>query len=76
MLTMIIDQRAVVERLKRSGKTFTGSLAFFNDWELFWSSGRFPTTAQYKAPCLLGYGLSLPLVPLFSYGLRHDTSKG
>ncbi|CAO2650994.1 Nn.00g092910.m01.CDS01 [Neocucurbitaria sp. VM-36] len=32
------SQREVVERMKRSGKTFTGNLAFFNDWELFWSA--------------------------------------
>lgn len=31
------SQRAVVERMKQSGKIFTGNLAFFNDWELFWS---------------------------------------
>ncbi|KAF1834517.1 3-phytase B precursor [Decorospora gaudefroyi] len=31
-------QREVVKRMKQSGKTFTGSLTFFNDWELFWSS--------------------------------------
>ncbi|KAF2036313.1 phosphoglycerate mutase-like protein [Setomelanomma holmii] len=31
-------QRAVVERMKQSGKTFNGTMAFFNDWELFWSS--------------------------------------
>ncbi|KAF1944215.1 phosphoglycerate mutase-like protein [Clathrospora elynae] len=31
------SQRAVVERMKQSGNTFTGNLAFFNHWELFWS---------------------------------------
>ncbi|KAG9185176.1 acid phosphatase [Alternaria panax] len=31
-------QKAVVHRMKESGKTFTGNLAFFNNWELFWSS--------------------------------------
>lgn len=36
-------QKAVVSRMKRSGKVFTGNLAFFNNWELFWSSGRFPS---------------------------------
>ncbi|KAJ4313460.1 hypothetical protein N0V94_006947 [Neodidymelliopsis sp. IMI 364377] len=30
-------QRAVFEKMKQSGMKFTGSLAFFNDWELFWS---------------------------------------
>ena len=40
VLTLNIAQREVVERMKRSGKTFTGNLAFFNSWELFWSSGR------------------------------------
>lgn len=30
-------QKAVVDRMKRSGKTFQGSLAFFNDWTLFWT---------------------------------------
>jgi hypothetical protein len=34
-----IIQKAVVNRMKQSGKTFTGNLAFFNNWELFWSSG-------------------------------------
>jgi hypothetical protein len=37
---MNVGQRAVVERMKRSNQTFTGNLAFFNNWELFWSSGR------------------------------------
>ncbi|USP81115.1 hypothetical protein yc1106_08389 [Curvularia clavata] len=32
------SQRAVVKRMKESGKVFTGNLSFFNDWELFWSS--------------------------------------
>ncbi|KAF1851927.1 phosphoglycerate mutase-like protein [Cucurbitaria berberidis CBS 394.84] len=32
-----IGQRAVVERMKQSGKTFTGNLAFFNRWQLFWT---------------------------------------
>ncbi|KAL6710649.1 hypothetical protein ACN47E_007706 [Coniothyrium glycines] len=32
-----LGQRAVVERMKGSGNIFNGSLAFFNDWELFWS---------------------------------------
>ena len=31
-------QKAVVERMKESGKNFTGNLAFFNDWQIFWSS--------------------------------------
>lgn len=31
-------QKAVVQRMKDSNKTFEGNLAFFNDWELFWSS--------------------------------------
>ncbi|OAG25305.1 phosphoglycerate mutase-like protein [Alternaria alternata] len=31
-------QKAVVHRMKESGRVFTGNLAFFNDWELFWSS--------------------------------------
>jgi hypothetical protein len=26
--------------MKQSGKTFDGNLAFFNGWELFWSSGK------------------------------------
>jgi hypothetical protein len=26
--------------MKQSGKTFEGNLAFFNNWELFWSSGK------------------------------------
>ncbi|KAH9864973.1 hypothetical protein IAQ61_008919 [Plenodomus lingam] len=30
-------QKSVVDRMKRSGKTFEGSLAFFNDWKLFWT---------------------------------------
>lgn len=30
-------QRAVVEKMRKSGLQFTGSLAFFNDWNLFWS---------------------------------------
>lgn len=32
------DQRAVVQRMKNSSQKFTGNLAFFNEWELFWSS--------------------------------------
>ncbi|KAF2629511.1 phosphoglycerate mutase-like protein [Macroventuria anomochaeta] len=31
------NQRAVVEKMKRSGIRFTGNLAFFNNWELFWT---------------------------------------
>jgi acid phosphatase len=31
------NQRAVVEKMKKSGIRFTGSLAFFNEWELFWA---------------------------------------
>ena len=31
------NQKATVEKMKRSGINFTGSLAFFNNWELFWS---------------------------------------
>ncbi|KAF9698195.1 hypothetical protein EKO04_003905 [Ascochyta lentis] len=31
------NQRAVVEKMKKSGIQFTGSLAFFNNWELFWT---------------------------------------
>ncbi|KAF5846803.1 hypothetical protein GGP41_004908 [Bipolaris sorokiniana] len=31
-------QKAVVKRMKESGKVFTGNLSFFNEWELFWSS--------------------------------------
>ncbi|KZM18908.1 acid phosphatase [Ascochyta rabiei] len=31
------NQKAVVEKMKKSGIRFTGSLAFFNDWEIFWS---------------------------------------
>lgn len=30
------NQRAVVEKMKNSNITFTGSLAFFNTWQLFW----------------------------------------
>ncbi|KAJ4333403.1 hypothetical protein N0V95_009429 [Ascochyta clinopodiicola] len=31
------NQRAVFEKMKKSGVRFTGSLAFFNNWEMFWS---------------------------------------
>ena len=31
------NQRAVVEKMKRSGIHFTGNLSFFNTWELFWT---------------------------------------
>jgi acid phosphatase len=31
-------QKAVVQRMKDSGIAFTGNLAFFNDWDLFWTS--------------------------------------
>ncbi|KAF2847723.1 phosphoglycerate mutase-like protein [Plenodomus tracheiphilus IPT5] len=30
-------QKTVINRMKMSGKTFEGSLAFLNDWKLFWS---------------------------------------
>jgi len=30
-------QKSVVNRMKQSGKTFTGNLSFFNDWNLFWT---------------------------------------
>ena len=30
------NQRAVVEKMKNSGVHFTGDLAFFNSWDLFW----------------------------------------
>lgn len=39
MLTIFTAQKAVVKRMKESGKVFTGNLSFFNEWELFWSSG-------------------------------------
>ncbi|KAJ4982848.1 histidine acid phosphatase [Stagonosporopsis vannaccii] len=32
------DQRAVVEKMRNSGVTFTGPLAFFNTWTLFWTN--------------------------------------
>lgn len=32
------NQKAVVEKMKSSGVVFTGSFAFFNRWELFWSN--------------------------------------
>ncbi|KAF2830200.1 phosphoglycerate mutase-like protein [Ophiobolus disseminans] len=31
-------QKAVVERMRQSPKTFDSNLAFFNNWELFWST--------------------------------------
>lgn len=30
------NQRAVVEKMRNSGVRFTGDLAFFNTWDLFW----------------------------------------
>jgi hypothetical protein len=45
----VLGQRAVVERMKKSNITFGGSLAFFNNWGLFWSSGKpmIPLSTQY-----------------------------
>lgn len=31
------NQRAVVDKMKNSGIHFTGTLSFFNTWELFWT---------------------------------------
>lgn len=41
MLIWVTAQKSVVRRIKESGKVFDGRLSFFNDWELFWSSGMF-----------------------------------
>ena len=38
-----------MERMKKSGKIFKGSLAFFNSWKIFWS-GRFSSLGGVK-PC-------------------------
>lgn len=36
-VTAGLNQKKVVDRMRKSGIQFTGSLAFFNNWPLFWS---------------------------------------
>jgi len=45
MLTISLDQKAIVERMKQKNTMFSGNFAFFNNWKLFWSSG---TCFHYK----------------------------
>lgn len=36
-LTQTADQKLVVNYMKESKKVFNSSLAFFNDWDMYWS---------------------------------------
>jgi len=47
-----VGQRAVVERMKQSGKMFDGNLAFFNNWTLFWTTGKLCSTYEGDQFCL------------------------
>ncbi|KAA8618384.1 Histidine phosphatase superfamily branch 2 [Pyrenophora tritici-repentis] len=71
-------QKAVYQRMKASNKTFTGNLAFFNNWTLYWTSDKTEveqlTTTGPFAGTLSAFTTGVRLRTRYQHLLTHATT--